>query len=174
MTPCPDAPGPAAASDRIFVTVGAQMPFDRLIAAVDAWAADNPAVDILAQIGEAGTAPRHIRHVRFLTPAGLRRAVDTADLVVAHAGMGTIITCLEMGRPLIVFPRRGDRRETRNDHQLATAARLSSRRGVWVAQDATALASHLDRRRELVAQSEQDPPRTSPGLLAAIREVCDA
>jgi len=35
----------------IFVTVGAQMAFDRLIRAVDAWAGVHPAVSVFGQIG---------------------------------------------------------------------------------------------------------------------------
>jgi len=36
----------------IFVTVGAQMPFDRLVGAVDTWAGTNNRRDIFAQTGE--------------------------------------------------------------------------------------------------------------------------
>ena len=35
----------------IFVTVGAQMPFDRLTSSVDRWAASHPTSDVVAQIG---------------------------------------------------------------------------------------------------------------------------
>ncbi len=160
--------------DRVFVTVGAQMPFDRLVGAVDTWAGTHPEVTVVAQIGEGATPPRHLRHVPLLTPAEFRAEVAAADLVVSHAGMGTIITCLDLARPLVVFPRRGDRRETRNDHQVATAERLAGRPGIHVALESDELVELLDRRRDLARDLHADPPRTSPRLLAAIREVCDA
>ena len=41
----------------IFVTVGHQMPFDRLIAAVDAWAGARGRSDVFAQIGTTSLRP---------------------------------------------------------------------------------------------------------------------
>jgi hypothetical protein len=51
----------------IFVTVGAQIPFDRLIVAVDAWAAGRSTVDSLfAQVGEKGVRPAHMAFAELL------------------------------------------------------------------------------------------------------------
>lgn len=175
-----DVPAPPASDphrshvERLLVTVGAQMPFDRLVAAVDEWFGRHRDLEGLAQIGEGGTPPRHLPHVTLLAPHDLRREIQASDLVVAHAGMGTVITCLELARPLIVFPRRGDLRETRNDHQIATATRLGSRPGIGVAFDTDTLHRLLDRRADLAASVARQPPTTSPRLLAAIRELCDA
>ncbi len=127
---------------RIFVTVGAQMPFDRLIAAMDAWAAAHPAHEVLAQIGD-GAAPRHLNATRMLSPAELGRAFDDADLVVGHAGTGTLFAALERGTPIVVLPRRAARMETRNDHQVATAARFAARGGVSVAWEEDELPARI-------------------------------
>ncbi len=67
----------------IFVTVGAQMPFDRLIRTVDEWAGKNPAVYIYAQIGETDYVPKHIRWDKSVSPDQLRTLVQSADVVVA-------------------------------------------------------------------------------------------
>lgn len=128
---------------RIFVTVGAQMPFDRLIDAVDAWAASHPEHAIRAQIGESALAPARMEWTRFLPPAELARAYDDADAVVGHAGTGTIFGALERNKPLVVMPRRAELRETRNDHQVATARRFAERFGVTVAWDEHELAAKL-------------------------------
>jgi UDP-N-acetylglucosamine transferase subunit ALG13 len=58
--------------------------------------------------------------------------------------MGTIITALEYGKPILVMPRRGDLRETRNDHQVATAERFLEQGRVAVALDETSLAAAMD------------------------------
>ena len=47
--------------------------------------------------------------------------VKSADLIIAHAGMGTVITCLTMQKKVIVFPRLHKLKEHRNDHQEHTA-----------------------------------------------------
>lgn len=109
----------------IFVTVGAQMPFDRLIGWVDAWAARSGRSDVVAQIGPSALAPRHLRAAQFLEPPEFRRLMQQADAIVSHAGMGTILDALALGRPLLVVPRLGRLAETRNDHQVATARRFA-------------------------------------------------
>ena len=129
----------------IFVTVGAQMPFDRLVEAVDGWAGRTGRTDVLAQIGPARSAPHYVRSVTFLDPVAFRRCVADATLVVGHAGMGTILTALEYGKRAVVMPRRGDLRETRNDHQAASAERFRVLGRVLVVNDAVELGECLDR-----------------------------
>ena len=67
-----------------------------------------------------------------------------ADAIVAHAGMGTILSALELGKPLLVMPRVAALGEHRNDHQLATAKRFAETGHVAVAEDAEALIVKLD------------------------------
>ncbi|GJM39569.1 MAG: hypothetical protein DHS20C19_29360 [Acidimicrobiales bacterium] len=157
----------------ILVTVGAQMPFPRLVDAVDDWAGAHPDADVFAQIGDQVPVPTHVSHVPLVDPVELRSRIQDAELVVAHAGMGTIITCLELGAPLVIFPREGSRRETRNDHQVATAHHFGDRPGIWVADSTASLCDLIDRRHELRALTPT-APETSPGLLDTIRDFIDA
>lgn len=128
---------------RIFVTVGAQMPFDRLIAAMDAWASSHREVEVVAQIGESTRAPSHLAWSQFLSPAEFERAYDAADAIVGHAGIGTLFAALERKKPIVVMPRRAALRETRNDHQRATAERFAELAGVSVAWDESELPARL-------------------------------
>jgi UDP-N-acetylglucosamine transferase subunit ALG13 len=156
----------------IFVTVGAQMAFDRLVMAVDAWAGEHGRGDVIAQIGPSEREPRHLRWVPFMDPPEFRRMCEEATAIVAHAGMGSIITALELGKPLLIMPRRGDLRETRNDHQIATARRFSELRHVSVAWDETELPARLD---DIESGSERVRigAYASPRLLAAVRAFID-
>ena len=72
----------------IFATVGSQEPFDRLIRAVDEWAASRGRFDVLAQIGNSNLRPRHIEFTKFLEPLEFNRLIREASVVIAHAGMG--------------------------------------------------------------------------------------
>lgn len=117
----------------IFVTVGAQMPFDRLVRAMDLWAAAHPEQRVVAQIGDTALVPHHMRWSRFLSPDEFERAYDEADAIVGHAGIGTLFAALERAKPIVVLPRRAELRETRNDHQLATAKRFAELAGVQIA-----------------------------------------
>jgi len=126
------------------VTVGGQVPFDRLVEVVDSWARETGRTDVFAQIGASRFEPRSIQWVRFLAPGDYRRTVQSADVVVSHAGMGTILSALEFGTPLIIMPRRAHLAETRNDHQLATMRRLSGRSGIHAADDEEELRARLN------------------------------
>ena len=107
----------------IFVTVGGELPFDRLIRAMDAFAAAQPRGEVLAQIGAGGFEPAHMRWVRSLDRATTTpRRWPAAELLVAHAGIGSVVTAGEHGKPIVLLPRQARLGEHRNDHQLDTAA----------------------------------------------------
>ena len=152
----------------ILVTVGAQMPFDRLIRTMDEWAGRTGRTDVLAQIGPADWEPRHIKWVRFMDSPEFKRQLDAASVVVSHAGMGTILSALYAGKPLLVMPRRGDLRETRNDHQLATARQFQTLGNVHVAFDESELTARLDHLDSL-ARPEKIGAYASESLITALR-----
>lgn len=157
----------------IFVTVGAQMPFDRMVRAVDEWAAAGGRRDVFAQIGPTEWRPRHVEWTGFLDPDQFRERVKGARVLVAHAGMGSILTALEAGKPILVMPRRGDLKETRNDHQVATAKQFLALGRVSVAMDETELPARLDEL-DRIAASEPISRHASPRLLEAVRNFIHA
>jgi UDP-N-acetylglucosamine transferase subunit ALG13 len=156
----------------IFVTVGTQLPFDRLITAVDGWAASKTESDVFAQVGPTSIQPRHIEYENFISPAQCRERMLAARVVVAHAGMGTILSALEMGKPLLVLPRRAMLGEHRNDHQLATARRFAELRTVGVALDEHELHAKLDALDALDAPEGIGPYAPAP-FIAALRDFID-
>lgn len=152
----------------IFVTVGTQGPFDRLIRTVDEWAGRSGRQDVFAQIGPSDFRPRHIRAEPFIDASVFRESVEGAFLVIAHAGMGSILTALEFGKKVIVMPRRCELGEQRNDHQMATARRLAERGLVIAAFGEDDLRERLDR---FHAPERTDPisRQASPQLVAALK-----
>ena len=154
---------------KIFVTVGTDLPFDRLVRAIDEWAPQNPEYQIFAQIGETNWTPRNIPYCKFIEPPEFKRRFQAADLIVSHAGMGTILSSLNYQKPLLVMPRIAAKGEHRNEHQLATAKHLSELNKVNVAQDEAQLISMLENLNTLPVK-DQIGPYASSGLLAAIRD----
>lgn len=149
------------------------MPFDRLVRAMDAWAGKGDRMKVFAQIGPGEYEPRHMEWKRFLDPANFRQKMEQADAVVAHAGMGSILTALEFGKPILVLPRRAALRETRNDHQVATADRFRDHDGIVVARDETELEAALV---ELEGRESASriASHASDELIGAIRSFIDA
>ncbi len=152
----------------ILVTVGAQMPFDRMTRAIDAWAAQRQRNDVFAQIGTTDFVPTHIEWTPFLNPRQFKEKVAQAKILVAHAGMGSILSALQAGKPILVMPRRGDLRETRNDHQVATAKRFSELGSVEVAFDEQELLAKLDSI-DSMTSSKTISPWASDELIAGIQ-----
>ena len=128
----------------IFLTVGTQLPFDRLVRAVDEWAGAHPGQPVVAQVGRTGCRPRNMQWSATLSPAEFEVMLRAAEVVVAHAGMGTALAARHHGKRLLVLPRVAALGEQRNDHQLATARELSRAGLATVADDAGDLVSRLD------------------------------
>lgn len=152
----------------IFVTVGTDLPFDRMMRVIDHWAAENNRSDLFAQIGEGGWEPPHIPFRNFLQPPEFRKMFEAADLIVSHAGMGTILTALHHGKPILVMPKRASLGEHRNEHQSATARHMMALAGVNVAFGEAELRNRLDHPESL------DAPvcigaTASPDLISALR-----
>lgn len=129
----------------IFVTVGSMMPFNRFIRAVDNWARGHPDYDILAQIGDGDYIPSHMRWARLLPRSEYRKAVEKSDIIVAHAGMGSYFTAIEVGKPIVMLPRHASMKEHTTNHQLHTAQWLGSKPGVHVAMTEVELAGAIDK-----------------------------
>jgi UDP-N-acetylglucosamine transferase subunit ALG13 len=128
----------------IFVTVGVQLPFDRLIRAVDELAPllSQP---VFAQTGRTSYRPSNIQYSETLAPREFGERFDEASMIVSHAGIGTIMRALKLSKPIVVFPRYASNGEHRNDHQLATCAQLKDRDGIYVAHTASDLQDLLTR-----------------------------
>ena len=150
----------------IFVTVGTQLPFPRLIDAMEELA---PELDeaVIAQVGPDRT-PRHRIETRpSLPPAELESKMNDARVIVAHAGIGTVLAAKRIGKPLLLVPRRHELGEHRNDHQMATARELADRPGLYVAWHERDLASLLKGTR-LIPMTD-DPGPTTAELNARLR-----
>lgn len=162
----------------ILVTVGTQGPFDRLVQAVDRWAGSRGRTDVLAQIGAKAWKPAHLRWSEFLEPPAFREAFESAELIVSHAGIGTLVAALEQGKTIVVMPRLARLREHRNDHQLATAEHFCQKHRVPVASTDEELAAALDEALRMAARELIPAPRTrlaaSEDLLRSVRAFIDA
>jgi UDP-N-acetylglucosamine transferase subunit ALG13 len=111
----------------IFVTVGNHFQgFERLLEKVDEIALRLPH-EIVVQKGYSKYVPKNTKYFDFVPSNTALDYIRNSDLVVSHAGMGTIILCREHGTPILIFPRREKFGEHVNDHQLEIAQVLEKR-----------------------------------------------
>ncbi len=147
----------------IFMAVGTQFPFDRLVRYMDEWAADHSDQSVIAQIGEGNYTPRHMQFARFMDGEQYNNNIRQAAAFVSHAGMGNIISARELGTPIIVLNRQFKLGEHRNDHQADGLKWMGELEGVYAASNQQALYQHLS---DLLKSSDKPRPPTNNGHLA--------
>lgn len=155
----------------IFVTTGTQLPFPRLLSEIDRFAPEL-GEKVVAQVGPDRTPRPNLDVCATLAPSEFARLFDEARLIVAHAGVGTILSAKAARKPLIVVPRRFDQGEHRNDHQLATAKQVEHLTGIhicWEIEDLEVLMKRQD-----LAAASPEPGPNSVSLIARLREFIDA
>lgn len=143
----------------ILVTAGNDLPFNRLMHNADLWAKAHPDEPLLAQTGRlerSDYVPSFMPWVELLPADRFEQHCREAKLLIAHAGMGSIITALATGRPIVILPRLARLKEHRNDHQLATAKRFIGRAGLFVAWEEADLADAIDQALTAPATSPVD------------------
>lgn len=156
----------------ILATVGTQLPFPRLMDALDALAPEL-GEEILAQTGARGPgngpdgAWPGLDTRESLTPAEFEAAFTAARVIVAHAGIGTILSARRWNKPLVILPRRHALGEHRNDHQLATARQVESLTGIHVAWEAADLGPLL--RQPELTPADDTPSPSYAALLDRLR-----
>lgn len=112
---------------RLFVTLGTIRPY-RFDALVDAVLATGLAADdTVWQLGvtERRDLPGHV--VGQISAVEFEHHARTADVVITHAGVGTIMQLLDWGKSPVVVPRRRSAGEHVDDHQSLITALLRER-----------------------------------------------
>lgn len=131
----------------IFVTVGTHgQAFTRMLAGV----AELPdQAELVVQYGHAA-APTGVRQAEPFMPFGeMERYFETADQVVTHAGVGSILCARRAGHRPIVVPRYHELGEHVDDHQVELTRRLAELgevTPVWRDEDLAAVVAAAPRR----------------------------
>jgi len=121
---------------KVVVSLGSERwPFERAVSRILELL---PNADITWQTGvteyEVGGSPLR----QWVPAADLRAEMASADLVITHAGVGSVLACLECGKVPVILPRSAARGEHVDDHQLEFAE-LVDARGLAVSADADRL-----------------------------------
>jgi UDP-N-acetylglucosamine transferase subunit ALG13 len=117
----------------IFATVGTA-PFPRLIKLIDELS-DEFNGNIIVQIGNSQIKPKNAEFFDFLNYEDIVKLNENAKIVISHAGIGSILTALEAGTPLIVIPRKKRYEEINDDHQIQIANFLEKEGIAFVADN---------------------------------------
>lgn len=135
----------------VLITVGSSnFRFDRLFEIIDSLCDRGvlSGVDIIAQTGKISYTIRNFRHFDFASGEEMKKYQSEADLIICHAGTGTVVGSLKMGKRVIVFPRLARFGEHESDHQLDLAREFTEEGYVLCAMDEAELEDALRRIRD--------------------------
>ncbi len=107
----------------ILVTLGTQdKSFERLLKQVDSEIKNkNINEKVIVQAGYTKYKSKNMTIFDYVEPAELLEYIKKARVIISHAGVGTILNCLENNKKVIVVPRLSKYREHNNDHQVQIA-----------------------------------------------------
>lgn len=98
-----------------------------------------PEAEVLWQTGETDVSRFGIDGREALPEKQLTEAMERADAVVAHAGVGAALAALEVGKCPVLVPRRLALGEHVDDHQIEIATELAER-GLAISAEASDLS----------------------------------
>jgi beta-1,4-N-acetylglucosaminyltransferase len=152
----------------IFLTVGTQFPFDRLVKAVDN-ALDEGLIkdEIFGQIGESSYRPRNFEFVKSVDRCVFDEWTQRSSGIISHAGIGTIALALCNGKPLLAMPRLKRYREVVNDHQVAIARKFEQLGYVVVAYGEKQLPQKIRELKSFVPRPRQTQPKAVADRIAS-------
>lgn len=107
---------------RIFVTIGTMrdLSFSRIFKVIDELCEEGilDGTTISAQMGAESYQPNHFKGFEMLEDDAFRQLIRESDVIISHAGTGTVTTCLKLGKKVIVFPRMAKYKEHYDNHQI--------------------------------------------------------
>jgi UDP-N-acetylglucosamine--N-acetylmuramyl-(pentapeptide) pyrophosphoryl-undecaprenol N-acetylglucosamine transferase len=119
--------GPPRRLDKVVVTLGTYRGYDFSRLARRLLEVLPPRAEVLWQTGDTDVSGLGIDGSYAIPEAELSAAMREADVVIAHAGVGTALAAFEVGACPLLVPRRFAFGEHVDDHQRQIAAELAQR-----------------------------------------------
>ena len=158
---------------KIFVALGTQpFPMDRILRELDLLVQESPqgVYDIFAQTGYSKYRPGNFSCQAFLPAQEYAQRIREADLLITHAGAGTMLSALSQQKRIIVCPRKKKLREHVDDHQFQIAESFSTKNLLLMCKEQDNLADIVQEAKdhifaEYVSQREK--------MIGTIREYLE-
>ena len=103
----------------IFVTLGTQdKPFKRILDLLENSDIDD---EIIVQSGYTDYDSKRMKILKYVPKDEFDDYLKKADYIICHAGVGTILSALDLNKKVLAVPRLAKYGEHVNDHQLQIA-----------------------------------------------------
>ena len=131
----------------ILVTLGTQkFPMNRLVEAADKLA-EQVEEEVFVQTGNSTYVPSHCKHSAFVDRVEFKKMIEGCSVLVTHAGVGSIMTGINAGRPVVCVPRLPEYGEHVDDHQQQIAEAFGGKNCVLYCEDLDRLEEYVEKAR---------------------------
>jgi UDP-N-acetylglucosamine transferase subunit ALG13 len=139
----------------IFVTVGTEkFPFDRLLRTIDEALKTGEINDeVFAQIGNCDYKPQYYKYEKMLPFQKIVEAIINSNIVVSHAGTGSIRMCLKEGKIPIVLARDAKYGEHLDNHQMQLAGKMEQLGKIILVRSETELIYSIKNYKKILNKS---------------------
>lgn len=151
----------------IFVVLGTQkFQLNRLLQKLDDYVEQGLITDeIYAQIGNSTYKPHNYSYKEFFDKKEFDETIGKADVVIAHSGVGTIITAIHAKKPVVVFPRLAKYKEHVDDHQLEIAKAFEMKKYVLCCYENDELLDIINKSKNYVFDEYVSQQKQIVGLI---------
>ena len=131
----------------ILVTLGTQdKEFTRLLKEIDKLISKKIIKDeVIVQAGYTKYESKNMKVFDYVDSDVFNNYVEKADLIICHAGVGTIFDCIKKNKKVIVVPRLAKFNEHNNDHQLEITKEFEKKGYVLSVYDIKDLEKVIDK-----------------------------
>lgn len=111
---------------KVLVTIGSMIEkkFTRLFKIIDELCEEGilNGEEVVAQVGFDNYESSFYKTFDMIPDEKFKKLIKESDLIITHAGTGTVTSCLKLDKKVIIFPRMAKYDEHYDDHQLELAA----------------------------------------------------
>ncbi|MCC7552645.1 beta-1,4-galactosyltransferase [Candidatus Micrarchaeota archaeon] len=155
---------------KIFVTIGTAIPFDRLIHKLNQINKNN-IFDITAQIGKSNFQFININKIiDYLTPNELKKEIKRCDIVISHAGAGTIIDLIKLNKKCVLVPRLKEFEEAVDNHQVEICKELE-KEGACICYDISKLEELLPKATKVLKNKSKEYKKFKKNINDYIKSI---
>lgn len=152
-----------------FVSIGnGTQPFNRLLGAVSKIAGILPQ-PVVVQHGNTPFSSTGCVPKAFVEMSEFGRLIESSELLILHAGAGSVIHAVRAGKVPVVMPRRAASGEIVDDHQAGFARALAASGKVVLVEEPDGLLAAVEE--ALVRQKTARFTGAEPRMIGLLRET---
>jgi len=125
-------------------------------------------------MGSSNFKPQFFRYKKYVDFDEMVKLIKKSDIVISHAGIGSTLLCLSLGKTPILFPRNVAFEEHLDNHQIDFARKMDTLGKVLVAYTKEELIYKIRYYNKSIAQLKPlFAQKSKDRLINCLRKICN-